>query len=163
MNNVIKNIEGILKIIIAYIIPILSFSISSIALYRTGKVRKTEDRIRDLELYINEYKAKEIEEKQNIQLEAKVEARIINISKGTYKMRIWNSGNLRAFNVSAKIPKEFQIILMANKFPYEYLDPNDSFDENVIIHGSSYRKFKIITEWEDEHGKKYNHEQLRSI
>lgn len=110
MNNVIKNIEGILKIIIAYIIPILSFSISSIALYRTGKVRKTEDRIRDLELYINEYKAKEIEEKQNIQLEAKVEARIINISKGTYKMRIWKSGNLRAFNVSAKIPKECQII-----------------------------------------------------
>lgn len=96
-------------------------------------------------------------------MEAKVEARVINISKVTYKMGNWNSGNLRAFNVLAKMSKEFQIILMANKFPYEYLDPNDSFDENVIIHGSSYRKFKIITKWEDEHGKKYNHEQLRSI
>lgn len=70
-------------------------------------MRKTEDKIRDLEFYIKEYQTKEILQKQNILLEAKIEARIINIGKGTYKMKIWNSGNQKAYNVSANIPEEF--------------------------------------------------------
>lgn len=37
---------------------------------------------------------------------------------------------------------------MADKLPYEYFDLNDSFEENVIIHMNSQRKFRIVTEWE---------------
>jgi len=46
---------------------------------------------------------------------------------------------------------------MANKFPYEYLDPNDSFDENDYIHRDGHiEKFKIITEWKMSMVTKYN-------
>lgn len=46
--------------------------------------------------------------------------------------------------------------------PYEYLEPNDGFDEYVIIHWGSSRKFKIISQWENEHGEVFSNKQLRS-
>ena len=146
-----------------FIIPIVSFIFSIIALYQANKSRDTEKRIQELELYIKEHEAEEIREKQNNPLEAKIEARVIKISKGKYRTKIWNSGNSTAYNIKASIPEKYEVLLMDDKFPYEYLESGDSFEENVIIHMGSKRKFEIITEWEDKDGNNHTLTQLRSI
>lgn len=69
---------------------------------------------------------------------------------------------MTAYNISVSIPEEYHIILESNKMPYEYLEPNDGFDEYVIIHWGSSRKFKIISQWENGHGEVFTNEQLRS-
>lgn len=155
--------EGILKIIIAYIIPIISFLFSGIALYQSSKSLKTEDKLKNLELYIKEHEAKEIESKQNTPSQPYIEARVYKVSKGVYKMRIWNSGNATAYNISASIPQKYNILLIQDKFPYEYLKPDQSFEENVIYHMGSSPKFEIETYWEDESGSEFKNTELRSI
>lgn len=155
--------EEILKIITYYIIPIFSFVFSVIALVQSRKSRNTEEKLKSLELYIKEYQAKEIEDKQNAPNSPNVEARIYKVSKGVYKAKIWNSGNATAYNITASIPEKYSVILMQDKFPYEYLKPNHSFDENVVYHMGSSPKFEIATYWEDEDGKEYSNIELRSV
>lgn len=52
---------------------------------------------------------------------------------------------------------------MKDKFPYEYLKPNQSLEENVVYHMGTSPKFEIETYWEVEDGKKYSNIELRSI
>ena len=163
MTELVQYIRQFLHILITYIIPIVSFGFSVLALYRANKSRNMDNRIKELELYIKEHEAEKIKQIQNIPMEAKIEARVIKISKGKYRAKFWNSGNITAYNIKASIPKEFGVLLMDNKFPYEYLDPGDSFEEHVIIHMGSQPKFEIITEWQDKEGKQYTNTQLRSI
>lgn len=155
--------EDILKIVTAYIIPIISLVFSGIALYQSSKSRKTEEKLKGLELYIKEHEAKEIESKQNTPSRPNIEARVYKVSNGVYKLKIWNSGNATAYNISASIPDQYNILLLKNKFPYEYLKPNDSFEENVIYHMRSSPKFEIETFWEDDNGLKFKNVDLRSI
>ena len=94
---------------------------------------------------------------------AKIEARIIRISQGKYRLKVWNSGNATAYNVKVDIPQEYNIMVMKDKIPYEYLEPGSNFEEYVVIHGGSAPKFKIISTWEDEKANKHENVQLRSI
>lgn len=75
---------------------------------------------------------------------------------------MWNSGNEKAYNIDVTIPEEYRIIIMKQKLPFEYLEPNNSFEETVVIHMNSSSKFKIISSWENENGDKFTNEQLRS-
>ena len=78
-------------------------------------------------------------------------------------MKVWNSGNEKAYNVAVFIPEEYNVIIMEDKMPFEYLEPGNSFEECVVIHSGSASKFKIVSTWEDEKGEKYENTQLRSI
>lgn len=68
---------------------------------------------------------------------------------------------LPVYNVNVTIPLEYSITVMKGKMPFEYLEPGNSFEENVIIHMGSARKFKINITWEDEQGNKGSNEQIR--
>ncbi|MGX7108682.1 hypothetical protein [Facklamia miroungae] len=155
--------EEILKVITTYIIPILSFFFSAIALFQSRKSRKVEEKLKSLELYIKEHQAKKIEDKQNTPNRPNIEAKVYKVSKESYKAKIWNSGNATAYNITASIPEKYSVLLMKNKFPFEYLKPNQSFEEHVIYHMGSSPKFEIETNWEDANGKKYSNTELRSI
>lgn len=163
MNSIIKNIEIFLKVFITYVIPLVSFGISIFALYRSNKAWKTKDRIRDLELFIKEHNVKRIKQRENIVQKSEIKAKAIKTREGIHKIKIWNSGNQRAFNISIDIPAEYKIDLLADKIPYEHLEPGENFEENIAVHMGSYRKFRIITTWEDEDGKRYTTKQLSSI
>ena len=71
--------EEILRIVTAYIIPILSFIFSGIALYHSNKSRQTEEKLKNFELYIKEHEAKQIESLQNIPSNPNIEARVYKI------------------------------------------------------------------------------------
>ena len=52
---------------------------------------------------------------------------------------------------------------MKNVTPFEYLKPENCFEEYVIINLQSNNKFEIITTWENENGEKFTNVTLRSI
>lgn len=50
---------------------------------------------------------------------------------------------------------------MKDKMPFEYLEPGNGFEEHVVVHMQSSRKFKIICKWEDKNGEQHFNEQIR--
>lgn len=93
---------------------------------------------------------------------AKIEARVINVSSRNYRLKVWNSGDADAYNVNVMIPEEYQIIMLNETMPFECLKVNKSFEEVVVIHLESVRKFKMILTWEDKDGNKYNDEIIET-
>lgn len=158
--------KEIIKDVAIYVMPIAAFIVSLIALKRSNDTMKVQVQLSEVEQKLNEYelalkkyeleKIKEKEEKR-----AYIEARVINIAKGKYKLKVWNSGNSTAYNIKAYIPEEYNIVVIGDKMPYEYLEPGNGFDQHVLMHGGSSSKFKIICTWEDEQGKIEQNEQLR--
>lgn len=160
---------GMLEIILRYVIPIGSFVISVIALKHSNdtvnvKVEVTELRkmIEELDFQIKQNQLEKIREEQNRVKRAKIEARIIKISSGKYRLKVWNSGDAGAYNVNVMIPEKYQIIIYNETMPFERLNVNKSFEEIVIIHSQSARKFKMILTWEDKDGNKYNDEIIET-
>lgn len=92
----------------------------------------------------------EIEKEKNLEKEANIEAKIIKISEGKYKIRIFNSGAAIAYNVDYDIPKGYNIITFKKVTPFEYLEPGKSFDEHVIIHHQTSHKCQVKITWQDK-------------
>lgn len=158
-----NEITHYLQYFVSYIIPILSFVVSMIALFKSIRSSKTESRLRELELYIKEHDAKEIEEKHKNDGVAKIESRVHQISDSKYSLKIWNSGKATAYNINVNIPEKYNIMIIDDKLPYEYLNPGDNFNLHVIFHMQSERKFEIKTSWENENGECFESNKLDSI
>lgn len=160
-------IKEFIKDIAIYIMPIAAVIVSLVALKRSKDSVEVKVQLSEVEQKLKEYdlalKARELEKiKEQEEKKAFVEARIVYISKNNYKLKVWNSGNEKAYNIDVTIPEEYSIIIMKQKLPFEYLEPNNSFEETVVIHMNSSSKFKIISSWENENGDKFTNEQLRS-
>ena len=160
---------GILEIILRYVIPIGSFVISVIALKHSEdtmnvsvEFTEMQKKIEELTFQIKQNQLEKIREEQNRVKRAKIEARIIKISSGEYRLKVWNSGDADAYNVNVMIPEEYQIIILNETMPFERLNVNKSFEEIVVIHLQSSKKFKMILTWEDKDGKKYNDEIIET-
>lgn len=161
MGDVILLIKECIKDVALYVIPIAAFLLSFIALIKSNRVTKIEGKLKEYDLKLKEYELQKIEEEKNKKEEACVEARIVKISKGKYKIKIWNSGQAIAYNVDYDIPNEYQIILAKRVTPFELLPPGQNFEEYVIIHMQSESKYKVVTSWQDEDGNEFSKEQLR--
>ena len=136
---------------VSLVVAIASFIISS-------KSQHLQDRVNEIELKLKEY---ELEEKEKEQHKAPcIEARINHIAKGDYRIKIWNSGNAAAKNVTASWDKGSQIIFFdQEKMPFELLEPQKSFDLAISTYSGSPRKLCITTAWEDSDGEKHSKEQ----
>lgn len=161
--------KEIIKDIAIYIMPIAAFIVSLIALKRSNDTMKVqvqlsevEEKLKEYELALKKHELEKIQAEENEEKKANVEARIINISQGKYRLKVWNSGNATAYNVWVTIPEEYNIIVMNDKMPFEYLEAGNGFEEHVVIHGSSSSKFEIFSTWEDKNGEKFSNKQLRS-
>jgi len=162
--------KEVIKDIAIYIMPIAAFIVSLVALKRSNETQtvkvqmsEVEEKLKECELALKKYELEKIQAEKSVVQKANIEARVIKISKGSYRLKVWNSGNATAYNVEVSIPDEYSIIVMKDKMPFEYLEPGNSFEECVVIHLQSASKFKVISTWEDEHGSKYENEQLRSV
>lgn len=161
--------KEIIKDIAIYIMPIAAFIVSLIALKRSNDTMKVqvqlsevEEKLKEYELALKKHELEKIQEAENEEKKAIIEARVIKISKGSYKLKVWNSGNATAYNIEAIIPEEHNVIVLKDKMPFEYLEPGNSFEEHVVMHGGSSPKFEILSTWEDENGEKFSNKQLRS-
>ena len=144
--------------IVAIVISGVSLLLSVISFVVSIKSQNLQNKVNDIELKLKKYELAEKEEK--LHKAPCIEARINHITKGNYRIKIWNSGNAVAKNVTASWDKGNQIIFFdQEKMPFESLDPQKSFDLAISTYGGSPRKLCITTSWEDSSGKKYDKEQ----
>ena len=163
---ILERIKEVIKDIALYAMPIAAFGVSVIALIRSNKslgvkvqLSEMQEQLINYELALKRHEYEKIQ--ANEQKKACIEARIINIARNKYKLKVWNSGDIKVYNINVTIPPEYNIIVMKDKMPFEYLEPGNSFEENVLVSLSSARKFKVNITWEDEQGNKGVNEQIR--
>lgn len=123
----------------------MSLLIAIIFLVKSSKAQRLQNRVNELEFKIKQYELDRIEAEKAEAALSCVEARVIHFSKDKYKLKVWNSGNVKVYNVSAKIEEGSQIILPESKMPFDELEPKKSFEEYLIVPTGAARKFKIMT------------------
>ena len=96
--------------------------------------------------------------------EACIQARVIKISSGKYRLKVWNSGNADAFDISVHFEEGTNIMIGdQEKIPFDVLEENKSFELWLIVHSGSARKFRIVTEWRDTEGNTHSKSQMGDI
>lgn len=161
--NIIKNIALYVMLIAAFLLSLLAYLKSKECTQVKIELDDIQKRLNEYDLKLKQYELEKIEKERNQEIKANIEARIVEISKGKYKIKIWNSGNERAYDVDYNIPPEFHITLTKFVTPFEYLDVGKYFEEDVIISMESERKFKIITSWNDRKGQEFTNDIIGSI
>ena len=101
-NIVIEVVKGVAL----YVMPIAAFIVSLIALKRSNDTMKVqvqlsevEEKLKEYELALKKRELEKIQAEENKEKKANIEARVIKISKGSYRLKVWNSGNETAYNV----------------------------------------------------------------
>jgi hypothetical protein len=149
--------------LVKYGFPTVAIVLSILSYYDSRKANKVRGRLNDLEEKLKKYELEDKEKEREEENKACVEARIMNISKGKYRLKVWNSGKATAYNVDFETPLEYRGIVWRDKVPYEFLEPGKSFEEHAIAHGGTPNKFKVTTTWEDNQGILYSKEQILSV
>lgn len=158
-----QKIWEITKECTTYIAPLLALLLSIVSLCKSAKGQKLQNRVGELELKLKEYEVAQLKKKETAANTACIEARIINISSGKYRLKVWNSGQTTAYNVKAVIDSSANLMIISSKMPFEFLDAGKNFEEHLIIHGGTADKFLITTTWEDADGQTHTKEQMGSL
>ncbi|WP_413376456.1 hypothetical protein [Paenibacillus taichungensis] len=149
--------------LVKYGFPTVAIIVSLLSFKDSRKANKVRDRLNELEEKLKQFALEEKEKARLDETKASIEARIINISKGKYKLKIWNSGKATAYNVNLEIPDEFKGIIYTDKVPYEFLEAGKNFEEHILVHSGTPRKFTIKTTWEDSKGINHLKELILTI
>lgn len=149
--------------LVKYGFPTIAIGLSILSYRLARKTYKVQERLNDIEEKLKNYELEEKEKEREEATKACVEARVVQISKNKYKMKIWNSGKATACNVDFKIPEDYIVDVWRDHVPYEFLEPGKSFEELVVVHDETSQKFKIITTWKDEKGILCSKEQICTI
>lgn len=137
--------------------------IAVISIIQSSKAQKMQKKINELDAKIKEYELEKIEKEKMEAASSIIKARAIKVGKNNYRLKIYNTGNTTAYNISAKISKEYCLMLINDKMPFEELEPQNGFEEVLIIHSGSAHKFKVELNWKDEGGNEHKDEQFCSI
>ena len=82
-----------------------------ISLFMAGKAQSIQNKVNELELKIKAYELQKLEDEKELEEKECVEARIIKFSSNSQKLKVWNSGNVTVYNISATVDEEAQIII----------------------------------------------------
>lgn len=156
----IKEIVNIADIALKYVIPLIAILISILSFHEANKVNKIQVRLSEMEEKLKGYELEEKEKEREAAKKSLVEARICKISRGSYKLKIWNSGQTNALNVDYLVPDEIGKLVWRDKVPFEVLEPGKSFEENIVFHSGIPSKFLMKTIWTGENGEKHEKEQI---
>jgi hypothetical protein len=149
--------------IVKYGFPSTAILLSILSFRDSRKANKVRDRLNELEERLKRYAIEEKEKEREQASRACVDARIVNIAKNKYKLKVWNSGKATAYNVDFESSPEYNGIIWRDKVPYEFLEPGKNFEEHVLVYMGTPRKFTITTTWEDEQGTKHSKEQILTV
>jgi len=145
----------------ALIVAVMSLWIAIVSLFKSSKAQDLQNKVNELELKIKENELERITKEKEEAALACVEARFITVGKGKHRLKVWNSGNATAYNVSARFDGDVGIIIMdREKQPFEELEARKSYEMVLVTHMGSASKFKIITEWTDVDGNHHTKTQM---
>lgn len=153
-------IREIIDVVIGYVVPIVALAISIVSFHESRKVNKVQLRLNEMEEELKKYELEKIEKEREAANKSIVEARIYKVSKGKYRLKIWNSSQATAYDVDFDVPEELKGLVFRDKVPFEALEPGKSFEESVIYYNGMPPKFTVKTTWKNASGEKYEKEQL---
>ena len=156
-------IREIIEVVIGYVVPLIAIVLSIFSFHDSRKVNKVQLRLNGLEEKLKKYELEEIEREREAANKSIVEARIYNVSKGKYRLRIWNSGQATAYDVDFEVPEEMKGLVFRDKVPFEVLEPGKSFEESVIYYNGMPPKFTVKTTWKSKNGDQQEKELLVSF
>ena len=159
--NILQEVVIFIKDWGALVIAAISLLIAIISLSKSSKAQRLQNKVNALELKIKENELERIAKEKEEAALACIEARFITVGKGKHRLKVWNSGNATAYNVSARFDGDVGIMIMdREKQPFEELEARKSYELVLITHNGSASKFKIITEWTDANGKQHSKAQM---
>ncbi len=141
----------------------ISLLVAIISLIKSSKAQKLQYKINKLEYDLKQYEIDKMKAEKADANKACVEARIYNISKGNYKMKVWNSGDIVANNITVVVDEGTNLIMMGDMLPFEELAPGKSFDIPTVVHYGTARKFYVTTKWSDSDGNISEKRQMVSL
>lgn len=145
------------------IVAVAALIVSVISLAISWRSARIQNRVAKLEQQIMEI---ELAEKRSVveqSLLSRVEARHIKVGPKAHRIRISNTGKVRAFGIRYEASEETtDIVLFHDKEPYDFLDPGESYDENIVVTWGAPQKFKVITYWKDDAGNELSRENVIS-
>ena len=153
-------IREIIDVVIGYVVPIVAIVLSIFSFHDSRKVNKVQLILNEMEEKLKKYELEKIEKEREAANKAIVEARIYKVSKGKYRLKIWNSSQASAYDVDFEVPEELKGLVFRDKVPYEVLESGKSFEESVIYYNGMPPKFTVKTTWKNASGEKYEKEQL---
>lgn len=150
---------------VKYGFPTLALLLSILSYRDSRQANKVQERLNEVEEKLKKYELEDKEKEREEATRACVEARIMKISKNNYRMKIWNSGKATAHTVDFEIQAEYKDIgfVFKDHVPFEFLEAGKSFEEYVLVHSETPRKFKVTTSWMDKQGVSYFKEQLLTV
>ena len=144
--KVLIEIAGFTKEWGALIIAGISLLIAIISLFKSSNAQRLQNKVNELELKIKENELERIAKEKESEELACVEARFITIGKGKHRLKVWNSGNATAYNVSARFDGNVGIMIIdQEKQPFEELEARKSYELiftlglHLLLHGATYR------------------------
>lgn len=152
-------IKDVFIYIVKYPLPIAAIVISGLSYRDSKKANKIRGRLNEVEEKLKNFEREEKEREREEATKACVEARVVKISKGKYKMKVWNSGKATAYNVNFQTQPEYENMVL----PYEFLEPGKSFEEHVLVYMGTPRKFNLTTNWVDNQGNPHSKDQILSV
>ena len=161
--ELLLHFKGFLIDLVKYGFPTLALGLSILSYKDSRKTNKVQDRLNDVEEKLKRYELEEKEKEREEATMACVEVRVIKISKGNYRMKVWNSGRATAYNVDFKIPEEYKGMVRRDKVPYEFLESGKNFEEHVLVYDGAPNKFKVTSTWTDKQGIHYSKDQIATV
>ncbi len=159
--NILQEAVNFIKDWGSLIISAISLLIAIISLFKSSKTQRLQNKVNELELKIKENEIERIAKEKKEATLACIEARFITVGKGKHRLKVWNSGNATAYNVSARFDGDVGIMIIdQEKQPFEELEARKSYELILITHNGSASKFKIITEWTDRNGEQHTKTQM---
>jgi hypothetical protein len=155
--------KEVFNVFVTYCFPTIALGLSIISYRDSRKANKIQGRLNEVEEKLKKYELEEKEKEREEATKACIEARVMNISKNNYRMKVWNSGKGTAYNVDFMIPEEYKGMVWRNKVPYEFLESGKNFEEHVMVHSGTPNKFKVTTTWTDKQGIPYSKEQIVTV
>lgn len=153
-------IREIIDVVIGYVVPIVAIVLSIFSFHDSRKVNKVQLRLNEMEEKLKKYELEEIEKEREAANKAIVEARIYKVSKGKYRLKIWNSSQATAYDVDFDVPEELKGLVYKDKVPFEVLEAGKSFEEYITFYYGTPPKFTVKTTWKNVSGEQYEKEQL---
>ena len=107
--SMLREVVSFIKDWGALIIAGISLLVAIISLFKSSKAQRLQNKVNELELKIKQNELDRItKELENAAL-ACVEARFITVGKGKHRLKVWNSGNATAYNVTARFDGESEL------------------------------------------------------
>ena len=152
-------ISKIIDVFMGYVVPIVAFVISIVSFHESRKVNKVQLRLTEMEEELKKYELEKIEREREAANKPIVEARIYKVSKGKYRLKIWNSSQATAYDVDFEVPEELKNLVYKDKVPFEVLEAGKSFEEYITFYYGAPPKLTVKTTWKNASGEKYEKEQ----